>query len=66
MNKIPKPHSNRGGHRIPGPGKKLGRPRFLPTNMHRTTVYLDEKTLSTLSSISNSISEAIRTLAAKH
>jgi len=66
MIEIPKPHSNRGGYRIAGPGKKIGRPRFLPPNMHRTTVYLDKETLTTLSSISSSISQAIRTLAANH
>lgn len=61
----PIPTYTRGDHCPPGQGKKLGRPRVLPANMHRTTVYLDDKTLSVLSSIARSTSEAIRILAAK-
>lgn len=57
--------SKHGGKRIPGEGKKIGKPADIGTNGKRYQDYLDDETIEALKKINPNRSEAIRLLAKK-
>jgi hypothetical protein len=60
--KAPYKVERRGGVRIPGPGKSIGRPREVIDPI-TVSVYLDRPTKTVLDTISTNQSEAIRKMA---